>query len=537
MKANFGAIVVAGIGKLGGQVFSRSGAGVILKRKVSPINRNSQLQLNVRSRMSSISSTWHSLLESQRTLWNAFANDRPYSNDFGQTIHLSGFGMFCKLNANRASIYLSLLTTPPMVISLYQITQVSALSLSIDQVILITIAPTIPAGTSIKVFASDSLNPGISKFYGTYILLGTIDNSSPSPIDISSMYLSKFKAVGAAGQKIFLKLIAIDQGTGLESQPFEIVSIISDLNYSNIGLYWSDLGSQGAQQQLYRFSYMGKGIVLAASATVEGHILRSIDLGLTWTDLGRLLGSIGVFSMDTDHNGIVLAGIGTTSAKIAKSTDDGLTWVDKGQLGTDTTVYSILPLGNSTWLAATGSVVGRVYMSRDDGETWSLKQSLTGSVRIYALALLSENIIIAGTSTDGHIWKSTDGGSTWLDKGRLGTIGFVQSLCNLGNGICLAGMGSSGPLWRSVDYGESWTSLGQLYGQTAISCMTYCGNGVVVIGTNGTGLILRSTDYGLNWTNLGTMFGESRVNAIQYIITGLCLAGTFNHEKILRSTI
>lgn len=537
MKTNFGAIVVAGIGKLGGQVFSRSNAGTVLKRKMSPVNRASQLQLNVRTRMSVISNAWRSLSESQRILWNAFANDRSYTNDFGLTVHLSGFGMFCKVNTNRASISLSMLLTPPVETNLYQISQVSALSLSGDQIILITIAPTIPANVLIKIYASSSINPGISKFYGVYNLIGYIDASYPYPIDISTMYLNKFKAIGAPGQKIFFKFIAIDQISGLESQPFEIVSIISNIDYSNVGLNWSDLGSKSAQLQITRIYYAGLGVVIAGTSNTQGHTLRSTDFGINWTDQGQLGGSSGIYSFDSDRLGTIVLGLGSTAAKIMRSTNYGVSWSDMGNLPTGTYIYSMLSLGEGKWLAGVGITSANLYKSLDNGVTWGLVQNFSNANRIYWLCNCGNGIIVAATGTTGHIYKSTDNGNSWSDKGVLPNGTSIYAVIHLGNGILIAGSGNLGHLHRSIDFGENWSDLGQMYSEASIVSLVNCGNGVALAGSNPLGKILRSVDYGATWANLGQQYGELRITALAYLFNGICLAGTYNHSKILRSTI
>jgi len=102
MKIKFGAIVVAGSGKIGGHVASKNRGGAYLRTKVTPTNPNTSSQNASRSLLGSLSTGWSGLQESQRNGWNGAVNDYASTDIFGDIKNPSGINLYVKLNANLA---------------------------------------------------------------------------------------------------------------------------------------------------------------------------------------------------------------------------------------------------------------------------------------------------------------------------------------------------------------------------------------------------------------------------------------------------
>lgn len=100
MKIKFGAIVVAGSGKIGGHVASKNRSGAYLRTKVTPTNPNTASQAGARSLLASLSTAWSGLTESQRLGWNNAVKDYATTDIFGDIKNPSGINLFVKLNAN-----------------------------------------------------------------------------------------------------------------------------------------------------------------------------------------------------------------------------------------------------------------------------------------------------------------------------------------------------------------------------------------------------------------------------------------------------
>jgi hypothetical protein len=113
MKIKFGAIVVAGSGKIGGHVASKNRGGAYLRTKVTPTNPNSPAQAGARALLASLSTGWSELTEAQRDSWNGAVKDYATTDIFGDIKNPSGINLYVKLNANLLGSGQSALTSAP----------------------------------------------------------------------------------------------------------------------------------------------------------------------------------------------------------------------------------------------------------------------------------------------------------------------------------------------------------------------------------------------------------------------------------------
>lgn len=100
MKIKFGALVVAGSGKIGGHVAGRNRGGAYLRTKVTPNNPNTAAQAGARALLASLSTGWSGLTDAQRTSWNGAVKDFATTDIFGDIKNPSGINLYVKLNAN-----------------------------------------------------------------------------------------------------------------------------------------------------------------------------------------------------------------------------------------------------------------------------------------------------------------------------------------------------------------------------------------------------------------------------------------------------
>jgi len=113
MKIKFGAIVVAGSGKIGGHVASKNRGGAYLRTKVTPTNPNSPAQAGARALLASLSTGWSGLTEAERDSWNGAVKDYATTDIFGDIKNPSGINLYVKLNANLIAAGEAALTTAP----------------------------------------------------------------------------------------------------------------------------------------------------------------------------------------------------------------------------------------------------------------------------------------------------------------------------------------------------------------------------------------------------------------------------------------
>lgn len=113
MKAQFGALVVAGSGKINGWVASRNRGGAYFRTKVTPINPSTTAQQNARGILGSLSTQWSQLTEAQRLSFNNAVADFATTDIFGDIRNPSGINLYVKLNTNLINTGQAQITTAP----------------------------------------------------------------------------------------------------------------------------------------------------------------------------------------------------------------------------------------------------------------------------------------------------------------------------------------------------------------------------------------------------------------------------------------
>ena len=229
MKMKFGAIVVGGRGKIGGHVASQNRGGAYLRTKVTPVNPQTGAQLNVRSRLTNFSQAWSGLTEEQRLAWNNAVGDYARTDIFGDLRNPSGFNLFQRLNNNLAIVSESQIDTPPLpgaVGSCYA----TALSFSnLPSNLSLTLSNTVPTATAVQVWATPPVSAGKSFVKSQFRLITVLASAATSPADISVAYVEKYGEGASAGQKVFVKTVAVSTETGQVSTPSQVSTIVETL--------------------------------------------------------------------------------------------------------------------------------------------------------------------------------------------------------------------------------------------------------------------------------------------------------------------
>lgn len=227
MKMKFGALVVAGRGKIGGHVASANRGGAYLRTKVTPVNPQTSSQLLVRSRLTEFSQSWSSLTEEQRLAWNAAVSSFARTDIFGDLRNPSGFNLYQRLNNNLAIVGVVPIDTPPLPSSVANI-MANAVSIPVGLATLeVTISETVPVNNALQIWATPPMSAGRSFVKSQYRLVTVADAATVSPIDISGEYGGLFGTGAAAGQKVFVKIVAVNKTTGQVSSPSQISGVVT----------------------------------------------------------------------------------------------------------------------------------------------------------------------------------------------------------------------------------------------------------------------------------------------------------------------
>jgi len=229
MKAKFGAIVVDGRGKIGGHVASKNRAGSYFRTKVTPVNPQSSAQTTVRNRFSGLSSGWRSLTADQRESWNSAVADFAKTDIFGDLRHPTGAALYQRLNNNLLTCGEAAITTPPAALAVDAFTSLSlaAEDGTVAESLSLTFAPNVAADHLVKVFATPPLSAGKNFVKSEYRLIEILANSASSPANILASYQAVFGSTGTAGQKIFVKVIQVEETSGIAGVPMEASAIVT----------------------------------------------------------------------------------------------------------------------------------------------------------------------------------------------------------------------------------------------------------------------------------------------------------------------
>jgi hypothetical protein len=193
MKAQFGALVVAGSGKINGWVASRNRGGAYFRTKVTPINPSTSAQQNARGILGSLSTQWSQLTEAERLSFNNAVADFATTDIFGDIRNPSGINLFVKLNTNLINTGQAQITAAPakeefMYSGIHYITMDVSLQSAV-----ISLGNGANDSVNALVFATPTLSNGTTFVKNRLRLVGSVLIVADE-IDFAAGYASKYGA-------------------------------------------------------------------------------------------------------------------------------------------------------------------------------------------------------------------------------------------------------------------------------------------------------------------------------------------------------
>lgn len=227
MKVKWGALVVDGRNKIGGQVASKNRAGAYFRNKVTPVNPQSENQVTVRARLAANAQGWRGLTDAQRAAWNAAVSDYKRTDIFGDIRNPSGFNLYVKINNNLDNIGVAGLNLPesPINVSVFDTGALTA-DESTPSLSLAVTPTTQPTGETIIVFATPAISAGKTFVKNLFRQIATFTAATAGAYDLTAAWTAKFGTLGPAGSKVFVKVIHVSEITGQASQVQEFSTII-----------------------------------------------------------------------------------------------------------------------------------------------------------------------------------------------------------------------------------------------------------------------------------------------------------------------
>lgn len=209
MKLQFGTLVTAMSGKLGGCVASHNRYGYYLRNLVKPTKPLTDLQSTARDIFSNASAVWPTTTPSQRSSWENYAASVPVQAKKGLGFdYIAGNAMCTRINAARITAGLGSVSDPPAVLT-NPVTDNTIVSTCTASTHTLTVAfnnalPWAQLATSrLAVYMAAPRAPGRKFNSSSFRLVGTIAGNTTPPTTPHSFTSLPFTVV--AGQVIRVK--------------------------------------------------------------------------------------------------------------------------------------------------------------------------------------------------------------------------------------------------------------------------------------------------------------------------------------------
>lgn len=226
MKVKFGMMMVAGSGKLGGQVASHNRGGAYVRTKSTPINPRTTYQQANRSLFASIAAAWNGLSNSERLSWNNSTQFWTKTDQFGDARQPSGRNLFIELNKNRFANYLgtppAMLLVPPERVELPVINEITAeiQGNSFSAQWASAGLPTDPSTFNFIIRATPPLPVG-RYFHKNALRKVAVVAGENDTYDLTADYIARFGSIPTSGN-VFLEVQPIVLSTGQLGVPFSV---------------------------------------------------------------------------------------------------------------------------------------------------------------------------------------------------------------------------------------------------------------------------------------------------------------------------
>ena len=191
LLVKWGGGLVQGTGSIAGTTFARNSAGNYARARTKPVNPRSALQIAVRSAVGYFTQRWADVLTTtQRGQWATYANYVNMKNKLGESIKLSGFNHYIRVNTVRQQLGNSKCDDGPSVLALPEKDPTFAISASVaTQKISVVWDDTLPwtdiAASVLGVWMGRPQKKTRNYFGGPWKVMGPIPGNQTSPTQMT----------------------------------------------------------------------------------------------------------------------------------------------------------------------------------------------------------------------------------------------------------------------------------------------------------------------------------------------------------------
>ena len=215
MKIKFGMIVTDGKGSMGGQTIQRSGSGVIARNKPMPTFARYRPVSKFKSYTHQALWSYTTLTPLQQRMWKAEAQNYIRTDVIGGKYTMTAQQMFISANINTQQVGTGIITVPAAkrVWSLIGIFTVSITAAGTS--FIVNYSPNAPNGAATLLFyCSPSVSNGISSIGSRLKQLDVLINATGQSSDDITLEYSGLFQTPRVGQRVFVKIVAIDNASG-----------------------------------------------------------------------------------------------------------------------------------------------------------------------------------------------------------------------------------------------------------------------------------------------------------------------------------
>lgn len=223
----FGNVVVDARGKISGNVYSKNKGGAYSRVRVVPNNPQTTYQVAKRAILTTLSQGWRGLTAAQRLSWTRAVDNYKRINRIGDQIVLSGNALYVSLNKNLADVGIAANSVAPAPESVDTLDVTSIVASLAGQTLVLTMGGAVPTNTSVKVFGTETLSAGVNSPGTKLRQFTSLAAAATSPVSLDTTYIPRFGAIGAAGSKIFITLVPVNETTGQLGAPIKVEVVIS----------------------------------------------------------------------------------------------------------------------------------------------------------------------------------------------------------------------------------------------------------------------------------------------------------------------
>ena len=213
-------------GSINGMTASRNTYGQYLRTKVTPINPQTIFQQTQRALLAQISQDWRGLTADERASFNSRAVEFSRNNIFGDSVPLTGFNLFVRLNLNLFSIGSPFITSCPLPTEIPSLTSLSLVASVGPATIIVSYAPAIDADITMVVNSTPAISAGINFVKSQFRFIRVAITADVSPLAIEAEWITRFGTFPPLGSKIFIQFKPVNETTGIPGVPFKASTVV-----------------------------------------------------------------------------------------------------------------------------------------------------------------------------------------------------------------------------------------------------------------------------------------------------------------------